>query len=1406
MSYVKTDLEAVSGTPPDCPRISVVKNKVENFNGGAETVTHIDYAENKIFVFGAESGTATSVDVWMEGAPHDVHSKTWFYPAGNWQEGLPLGTEDTAGGTRQRWTRTLWTQDNTGVIYKLNPRLTQSKVGDTANVKRTDITYLTTGSLAGYGLVSKVELFDGNTNVLYKSLQTDYNAAAAYVSRRIIGLPSEVRSYGLENNVFKLASKVGYAYDENEGGFGDSALQQNLTSVIKHDTANYGAGFVAGRGNLTSATRYNIENSSTIISSFKHNTAGAVVAQTTPGSGLYPTRTVKIAYTDSFNDDTGRNTYAYPTTLTDPAGYSSMVKYRYDIGANVWAQSPDLDAVTAGKVTARVFDALGRLERQALIGSGGAYTRYEYPTNQIQSRVYSTVTDVNNNGADAADEVLTETWTDGAGRVRQSRTPFSFDGGGATQTWSGTITEYDVLGRVKRSTVPTEVDSNWALAGDDAVRNTWLWNSQEYDWKGRVTKEINSDGTFKTIDYEGCGCAGGQKTTVKGEEIVEKDWQGNTTANLGKRTQKIYADLLGRTWKTEVLNWDGAAVYLTTVNTFNGRDQILTSTRTEAASNLSQITTLEYDGHGRVKTQKRPEQTSATSYNYNADDSIQTVVDARGASTIYTYNDVRGLLTSIGYQAPSQVPAGTTIPAAAPVSFEYDNLGNRKKMTDGAGTVDYVYNSLSQMTSETRKFIDNSTTPPLSLANAPLAGNGFKLTYEYTLSGQLKSLEDPYNQKINYAYDKIGRLNAVAGQTAFGGISTYANNPQYRAWGGLKHLEYGNGVKFNITGYNDKLQATGFELKDASQQTIMSKTYDYYADGSLRKLDDAVDDRFDRLNTYDFAGRVKSGKTGAEARGGTVAPADMETQLPYRQSYDFNAFNNMTQRNNLHWGVDYWAGQSNNLSYSYQNNKITNTGWTYDADGRVLESNSPDDYVKSTYDAGGQLTRLEKPSETDIYRTLDGGGREAKRKKLTWTVDYNGYGSWVEEIKYFVRSSVLGGEVVSEVNSTGRKLKTIVRAAGATLAWQTMYHNESNNTHSEYVNFEHRDASGLSYRSTTAAGDAIYGEGAEGSPAELDPLGGNVGLYSPYFTFVNPPAPEDPSLFLLGEESPQYVNGQRVTCQLDGLAIGCNQAYAALENGSAIPAALAAYQNLPGFSFQNNGLGIFTSFVPGHWESINANHGGGGNDDVIRIYTDTTFVPATTNSFYFNISWSPTRQTQQPIETLPTNLRGAVETRLDDGNCRQFLNNLLAQLGAKDKNVDDLFGDVEKIGGPEVVRNLVDFRTPVDGISYYGKKRTIGINAYNKRDTPTQSNQIVQRYITTIFHELIHRGFGKESHEPLARAAFSLLSVENKDVEKLPTKQDAKSQGISLDTAFSRYLDRRINDKCKYDPNIKPGE
>jgi YD repeat-containing protein len=681
--------------------------------------------------------------------------------------------------------------------------------------------------------------------------------------------------------------------------------------------------------------------------------------------------------------------------------------------------------------------------------STGAYTRYEYPSNGIQSKVFSTIIDTNNNGADALDEVMSESWSDGAGRVRRSRTEHPGSIGG----WSASVVEYDILGRAKRQSVPTEVlvpnandPDTWAPAGDDATRG-WLWTYQKYDWKGRVTRKINTDGTDSPvlndsdvlISYEGCGCAGGQQTTIEAERVPVPG-----TSNFARRKQKVYEDILGRSFKTETFEWDGSTVYSTVMQSFNGRDQV-TQSRQFAGSTSSttyQDTTATFDGHGRLKTSHKPEQQNAdstpafTTYNYNTDDSISSVMDARGATTNYVYGDPRGLPTQINYTSPNP----TQIPVTPTVNFTYDNIGNRTSMTDGMGSVNYAYDQLSRMTAETRQFSDSLTDPTVPVG-------GFKLEYFYGLSGQLKSYKDPYNRQFDFGFDKTGRSISVGG-TAYAGVTSYASNNQYRAFGAVKQLTYGNQTTATMT-YNNRLQPNSYRLND-STQTLFGKDYFYTTagnndnDGLIKKsvhfdatMTTTEQAKRNQVNTYDAQGRIKTSETGEEG----LTPFGTKNG-PYQQSYSYNAFGNLTGKDDRDFGNNIvgCTGCPRNLvsSETVVNNRTQSsyysangTGQTindyqYDADGRMLLRNG----LAVKFDAAGKTVLLDNTagSPDDAY-SFDGNGNLAK-----W-VQTQPPPSTYAPFYYYLKSSVFGADVL-ELDSTGAMWKEYVfSASGSKVAY-----------------------------------------------------------------------------------------------------------------------------------------------------------------------------------------------------------------------------------------------------------------------------------------------------------------------------------------------------------------------------------
>ncbi len=1072
LNYVTTDLASVSGSQTDCPRFGETKTWVENFNlsGGTpqEVVVTNSLTTGATYSLpNSITGSATRIDVAMTGHPDGLYSRTYVGASG-YKEGLTLATEDCTGSncaTRLRWTWTDWTQDNTGVSYITNPRVTESRVGDGSNTKKTTIGY---GS-NGYGLPEEVKVYDTDLSTVLKTQTTTYELGSTYTSRRIIGLPSETKLWqGTTSGT--LMSKVTYAYDYDDD-FAVSGMGQNNTGAVQHDDTNYSATFSAGRGNLTSVKRWDAtdptDSADAVTSTILYNITGAVVAKTDPLS-----RTVKIDYTDNFNSSPGVTTYAYPKRVYDPAGNYSEIKYRYDIGANVEATSPAPAGQTYGKKSQREYEtATGRLLKDSVLVNTTvqSYTRYEYPNTGIHSKIFSTIIDKPGStaGPDSADEVLSESWTDGAGRVRLQRSPHTWDGSGDTATWSGVQTEYDVLGRVYRTSVPTETNSSWAAAGDDYTRG-WIWNKSYYDWKGRTIRTVpsdstGSDGKDTLISYAGCGCAGGQVTTVSGPETDAIDVTG-TPQTDARRTQKIYEDILGRTYKTEVWDLDGAGTYpySTTKVTFNGRDQATLIRQYEGGDSSStyQDTTMSYDGHGRLYQSHKPEQRNSsntlkyTTYTYNLDDTVATQTDGRGVVTSYTYNS-RQLVTNIAWNV-----GATGVSDPTDVTFTYDNLGNRTQMTDGLGQVDYSYNSLSQMTDETRDFTD-------TLVDAPISGGKFKLEYTYTLSGGLKSYKDPYGQEIDYTHDKTGRLNTVTGST-FASVTSYASNPEYRAWGALKHLDYANGNDVDMS-YDNQLRPLRYEL-NRSSTVLMEKEYEYYPSGEVRHVEGGVNN----LVTFDFAGRPNKSKSGIEADG--TSTATNLSLLPFRHAFTYNAFNNLVDFN--------WTRYTDEGSETHTITNNRRGSYQEDDDGR--------DLTKGHYDAAGN-NYLQEPENFQYYRYFDGERAESKRG----VVIYNTLTELWEPViyGYFIRSTVLGGQIVSEAGATGKKTHTYVYANGTVLAHQVI--KIVSGSPQESVAWEHRDPHNKRVQYASTAGGQPSGIGLESG--DVDSLGRMVGTltYTP---------------------------------------------------------------------------------------------------------------------------------------------------------------------------------------------------------------------------------------------------------------------------------------------------------------------
>ncbi|HLG15762.1 MAG TPA: hypothetical protein VJH03_14845, partial [Blastocatellia bacterium] len=118
----------------------------------------------------------------------------------------------------------------------------------------------------------------------------------------------------------------------------------------------------------------------------------------------------------------------------------------------------------------------------------------------------------------------------------------------------------------------------------------------------------------------------------------------------------------------------------------------------------------------------------------------------------------------------------------------------------------------------------------------------------------------------------------------------------------------------------------------------------------------------------------------------------------------------------------FWSFTPLPTTATYANDR--NPAWQYDAAGNVVHAvENFTNISDSTYDAAGEMINSSQTSDgrtATISQTYDGDGQPAKRIEQrpshTSTI-------------YYVRSSLLGGQVVTELNAQGQKTRGYVYAS-----------------------------------------------------------------------------------------------------------------------------------------------------------------------------------------------------------------------------------------------------------------------------------------------------------------------------------------------------------------------------------------
>ncbi len=454
------------------------------------------------------------------------------------------------------------------------------------------------------------------------------------------------------------------------------------------------------------------------------------------------------------------------------------------------------------------FDSTGKLSGVADRSGQGVTVAYD-----AASRV-SVVTD-------AAGKTMTFTYgstagTAGNGLLQQV----------ATSDGRAVSFGYTLLAGVARLTTFTDARAKVWTYGYDAAGflatetdpNAKVQFTNTFDAFGRVLTQKDQLNNLSTFSYDDLT----ETTTLTDASGAVRTWgrggnlprsantpAGSTATSFNALAQPTsFTDAVGKVWSA---TFDSRGNMLSRTSpapqafseswTYDSFNNPLTFTDARGTT-----TTYTYDVAGRLKTTSTPSPGGAvlTTYNWNADGTLASVIDPRNKTTSYTYfadGNVKtitaadGGITSYTYDAAGRVaavmePRGNlvgAVPANFQQSFTYDNSGNLVTSTDALGRITFnEYDDAGNLKKITTA--DGLiTTYTYNSANELLtrtAPDGGVTTNSYTVRGELASITAPDLGKTTYFYDGAGRVTSmveprgnVAGAVAADYTTTYTYYP-----------------------------------------------------------------------------------------------------------------------------------------------------------------------------------------------------------------------------------------------------------------------------------------------------------------------------------------------------------------------------------------------------------------------------------------------------------------------------------------------------------------------------------------------------------------------------------------------------------------------------------------------------
>jgi len=363
----------------------------------------------------------------------------------------------------------------------------------------------------------------------------------------------------------------------------------------------------------------------------------------------------------------------------------------------------------------------------------------------------------------------------------------------------------------------------------------------------------------------------------------------------------------------------------------------------------SQSRTFVYDALSRMTSRIVPESGTTQLYYTNVDGTLCS----GDPSLVCRVNDARAITTTNAYDAVNRVASVSYSDTTPQVQYFYDQSsyggltitngkGRLTGMSDGSGSSAWSYNLLGEIVTERHT----------------ISGVSKNISYAYNLDGSLASTTYPGGRVLTAAYSNAKRLVSLND-----GGHNYVTSVVYAPQGTLASLVYGKtgtfpGITESYT-YNNRLQLNN-QLATSTAGSVLNLTSGFPAspgnNGEITSVVNNLDTGRTQSFAYDPLHRVISAQSQA-----TSGPDC------WGQSFGYDRWANLLS-------VNVTKCSALSLSVTATNNRLTGTGFNYDATGNM----TADGINSYTYDAAGNLA-----SAAGVSYSYDGNNLRVKKSNGT---------------------------------------------------------------------------------------------------------------------------------------------------------------------------------------------------------------------------------------------------------------------------------------------------------------------------------------------------------------------------------------------------------------------------------------